>query len=135
MNRLHRFIGAAVVVAAVLFAPGARAEKPKLNPALVSEGRIAYQAHCADCHGQGGRGDGAVCEALQARARNFALETFSKGRKPAEVFETVTVGMDKVMPSFTELTEEQRWGVSYYVLILRASGRNERAAMAAARSE
>ena len=135
MNRLHRFIGASIVTAAVLFASGARAEKPRLNPALVGEGRIAYRAHCVDCHGEAGRGDGAACEALQVRPRNFALETFDKGRKPAEVFATVTAGTGQAMRSFAELTEEERWGVSYYVLILRASGRSERAARDAARSE
>jgi len=135
MSKSHRYVGAAVAVAAVLFTPDAWAAKPKLNPALVGEGKIAYQNRCADCHGPTGRGDGASCERLQARPRNFALETFDKGRKPAEVFETVTAGSGDAMPAFTDLSEQERWAVSYYVLILRASGRNERAATAAARSE
>lgn len=121
----HRSLTMLAAAAALLIATAAWAERPKLSPGLVARGQSAYAVHCAACHGPRGFGDGEACAALETRPRNFAKDEFRNGRQPAEAFATLSNGLAGTdMRSYAGIDEEERWGLSYYVLILRTAGKN-----------
>jgi mono/diheme cytochrome c family protein len=108
---------------AVLLAPAARAgEPPKKTPQLVEKGRASFALNCAACHGAKGEGDGAAAAALNPKPRNFATEPFKNGSGVAQVFETLDKGSPgTAMIAFKHLSEEERWGLAYYVLELKSA--------------
>jgi high-affinity iron transporter len=90
------------------------------SPELIDKGRKSYEMNCAVCHGPGGRGDGPAGLALNPKPRNLAGETFKAGLAPEQVFNTVTNGLKgSNMQGFPSLSEDERWGLAYFVLSLR----------------
>jgi mono/diheme cytochrome c family protein len=110
---------------AVLLAPAARAgEPPKKTPQLLEKGRASFALNCAACHGAKGEGDGAAAAALNPKPRNFATEPFKNGSSVSQVFQTLDKGSPgTAMIAFKHLSEEERWGLSYYVLDLKSAGK------------
>ncbi len=106
-----------VAAAALLFASAARAgAPPKKTPELVEKGKASFQTNCAACHGPDGKGDGIAAAALDPKPHNFA----TKPLKPAQVFDTLQKGVPgTAMVAFTQLPEEERWALSYYVAGIR----------------
>ena len=102
---------------------------PPASPALLARGRGLYvQAKCAECHGETGRGDGPSSAQLKddfgqaIRPTDLARGHFKGGAQVADVFRTMTVGLDGTpMPSFADsMSDEERWAISYHVLSLSA---------------
>jgi high-affinity iron transporter len=95
---------------------------PKQLPFLAS-GRVVYLENCAQCHGEGGKGDGPARESMNPKTpepANFTDSEFMAGLSPFKAFNSVTFGIDKTaMASFAALSEDQRWSVAFYVLALR----------------
>ena len=107
---------AALLVATAAYA----AEPPKKTPQLVAKGKASYEANCASCHGDTGRGDGAAAVALDPKPRNLVSGAYRNGTKPAEVFATLEKGIEgTTMVPFGHLPAEERWALTYYVLDLR----------------
>lgn len=101
-------------------AGGPQFETPWISSeVLVAHGKKVYQNQaCNTCHGDEGRGDGPAGGALNPRPRNFHEdEGWKNGRKPSEVFKTLTEGMG-LMPSYSTLSIGDRWAVAHYVLSL-----------------
>lgn len=77
-------------------------------------GRTVYAANCAQCHGAGGRGDGA--EAAGQTLRDFTEVAPAAAVAPAEIFEAVTTGAGIDGHAFeAELSEDERWAVTAFV--------------------
>lgn len=77
------------------------------QPAAINAGQVIYAQNCAICHGPTGGGTGNVPPLVHGPA-----QTASDG----EVFWYVTRGdINNGMPSWTKLSEEQRWQVIAYV--------------------
>ena len=94
----------------------AAGDAPVLTPQLLEKGKAAYATNCMTCHGDKGEGNGAAAAYLNPKPRNFATGKFKGGSKPGEIFKTITDGMPgSAMPSFSQLKEEDRWGLAYYV--------------------
>jgi high-affinity iron transporter len=92
---------------------------PKSSPELLERGRLAYSASCVVCHGEKGVGDGPAGLMLNPKPRDFTKEPFKQGGSPAELFVSITEGVkDTPMAGWAHLSEEERWGLSYYVLSL-----------------
>lgn len=90
---------------------------PKQTPELLEKGKAAYAVSCLVCHGEKGQGDGPAGVALNPKPRDFTKDPMKQGNKPAEVFVSITEGLkDTLMVGFPQLSEEERWGLSYYVL-------------------
>lgn len=88
------------------------------TPELVSKGKELYQINCVACHGPQGHGDGPAAAAMNPKPRNFTQAVgWKQGRAPAQVFTTLTKGFS-IMPSFSNLSVEDRWALAHYVLSL-----------------
>ena len=115
----------AMSFASVAFAAGA----PKSTPALLEKGKAAFLVNCMPCHGEKGDGEGPAGLALKTAGtppRNFGVDPFKQGEKPADVFKTITAGVAGTpMVGFPQLSEEDRWGMSYHVLALRKAGKKK----------
>src|SRR5690606_27307227 len=117
--------GAAVCATALFLftrAPQEAAPAQVQNPippsgASVQVGRALYQAYCATCHGEGGRGDGAQAASLPYPP--FDLVQHVPLHPDAEVFRMITDGRpDRGMPPWgCALDDEEVW---HLVNFLRA---------------
>jgi mono/diheme cytochrome c family protein len=93
-----------------------------LSPAQapsVESGKAIYAEKCAACHGETGMGDGAQGIQLGVTVPAFGLPEVARPSTPADWFTVVTRGrMDKLMPPFASLDDEQRWDVVSYAMSL-----------------
>ncbi|MDZ4678591.1 MAG: cytochrome c [Oligoflexia bacterium] len=89
----------------------------KATPQLLEKGKASYMINCLTCHGEKGDGNGVAGQYMNPKPRDFAKAKFKKGKKPEQIFNTLTKGMDGTsMASFASLSEEERWAVAHYVL-------------------
>jgi mono/diheme cytochrome c family protein len=107
-----------------------REEKSKANPVQASDeslkkGRALYQRHCAMCHGDRGKGDGAAAR-LHAQRSNRTPKDLTDAKTQAllsdgEIFWKLSVGFKEdgriIMPPFAEEIpkEEDRWKLVNFV--------------------
>jgi mono/diheme cytochrome c family protein len=104
-------------------APAGAAGAPQKTPELLERGRASFERNCSACHGDKGAGDGIAAAALNPRPRNFATERFKNGSRPAQIFETLKKGVPgSAMVPFTNLPEEERWALAYWVAELKGPG-------------
>ena len=93
---------------------------PQPSAKLVESGKDLYQQRCVPCHGASGEGNGPAGMYLSPKPRNFKADPFKKGDEPAHVYEAISEGIgSSAMPSFADLSSEERWGLVYYVLSIR----------------
>jgi mono/diheme cytochrome c family protein len=94
-------------------------EKPWVaNDELVSAGKTLYTSACVTCHGAEGQGNGPAAAGLNPKPRNFtAGEGWKNGRKPSQIFLTLTKGLN-TMPAFGTLSGDDRWALVHYVRTL-----------------
>src|SRR5437660_1470374 len=79
----------------------------------VSAGSRIYATNCSSCHGSHGQGNGAM-PALSQGPTQLASD--------GEVFWFITTGaVDKGMPSWSTLSERQRWELVTYLKSLKSS--------------
>jgi len=94
-------------------------KKPWTAQAVVAaHGKELFMQQCVSCHGEKGEGNGVASTAMTRKPRNFTSgENWLNGRKPSQVFHTLTTGVN-LMPSFGSLPAEDRWSLAQYVLSL-----------------
>jgi mono/diheme cytochrome c family protein len=106
MTRTNRFIKGAVVLATGLWlinsaTPAAHAQDAKQ----------LYEKSCNNCHGPGGKGDGAAAKMLKPPPAD--LGTVLKGKADADIAKIIkeggkALGKSPLMPAFgSKLSEEQ----------------------------
>jgi mono/diheme cytochrome c family protein len=94
--------------------------KQRKNPLPPSEANLfaakpIYREHCANCHGDTGKGDGPDASLHEPAPTDLADATHMQKLTDGEVFYQISVGR-KPMPSFKKrLTEEQRWQLVLFV--------------------
>lgn len=89
---------------------------PKSTPQLIEKGKAAYATNCEMCHGSKGDGNGPAGAAMNPKPRDFS-GPFKNGKKPAEVFKSISEGLaGTAMAGFAHIPEEDRWGIVYHVL-------------------
>ncbi|MCI0341324.1 MAG: ethylbenzene dehydrogenase-related protein [Planctomycetales bacterium] len=101
------------------------------TPDRVRRGREVYlSSGCNACHGDGGRGDGPSAATLKddwglpTRPNDFTRGLYKGGSAPRDVYVRFTTGMTGTpMPSFDNITDEDRWALVHYVKSLEAAGR------------
>jgi high-affinity iron transporter len=95
---------------------------PKAIPAYDGAKGI-YQENCAQCHGTSGGGDGPAAGSMQPKEPKPAIFTdpeLINNLSPFKAFNTTTFGIQGTgMPSFSALSEEQRWEAAFYIFSLR----------------
>jgi len=86
------------------------------SPELIARGNELFHTQCVMCHGPQGHGDGPAAAGLNPKPRNFTApeSQWKNGRKPSQMFETVTKGLGG-MPSFASTPAEDRWALVHYV--------------------
>ena len=85
----------------------------------LAAGKTAYQARCASCHGDAGKGDGRATRFIRPAPADFATEEARDRMTDGEIFYKITEGK-KPMPGMARtLTEEERWQVVHYVRTLQ----------------
>lgn len=92
---------------------------PDKNPSLKT-GKILYANNCSQCHGITGNSDTPIAQGLEPRPANFSEGDLINGLSAFKVYNTVNFGIKGTgMPSFPNLTEEEKWDVAFYALALR----------------
>lgn len=77
------------------------------------EGEVLYGKFCVHCHGATGAGDGKVGGKLPGPppAYNGSLKNLPEGK----IFHTITYGKGTMGSHSSQLTQEERWKLVYYV--------------------
>jgi mono/diheme cytochrome c family protein len=85
----------------------------------VENGKAIFAEKCAGCHGETGMGDGPQGIQLGVTVPAFGLPEIARPAMLAEWYTVVTRGrMDRLMPPFASLTDQQRWDVVAYAMTL-----------------
>lgn len=94
-------------------------QSPTSIPDFARAARI-YQANCARCHGENGRGNGIAAAALDPKPSNFHDRQRMRGIAPVQAFNTIKLGVKGTsMVSYAHLSEEEIWDLAFYVSSLR----------------
>lgn len=85
-------------------------------------GAVIYAEKCAPCHGATGLGDGPQAAQLPVPVAALGLPEVASNASPADWYLTVTLGnMEKFMPPFASLNEQERWDVVAYAQSLSST--------------
>ncbi len=88
---------------------------PFKQPDLQQAARL-YQKLCVSCHGVTGKGDGDKAINMSPPPIDFTDIARYKERTLYGLYNTITHGVaGTAMPAFTQLTEQQRWSLAFYV--------------------
>lgn len=88
----------------------------------IENGKAIYTEKCAACHGERGLGDGQQSKDLPVSVIPIGLSEFSRDATPAQWYATVTQGnLERFMPPFNSLTDQERWDVVSYALTLHTT--------------
>ena len=91
---------------------------PANTPNIVDGAQI-YMEKCAACHGVTGLGDGDKGKELPVTVAPLGLADFARKAKPAAWFMQVTQGnIQRFMPPFASLNEQEKWDVVAFALSL-----------------
>lgn len=108
-----------LVAGLALAAEPNKVKAPKATPELLAAGKKIYEVNCLTCHGEKGDGNGEVGKVLNPKPRDFTKEPMKQGAKPEELFKSITEGVkDTPMVGWAQLSEEDRWAVTHYVLTM-----------------
>ncbi len=85
-------------------------------------GEVIYAEKCAPCHGASGMGDGPQSANLPVSVAALGLPETASKAAPAAWFTVVTQGnLEKFMPPFNSLSDQERWDVISYALTLHTT--------------
>lgn len=96
-----------------------------LHPAQAPDlrnGQALYVEKCLPCHGETGLGDGAQGKQLPVTVAALGLPEVARPAQPARWYTVVSQGnIDRYMPPFESLSEQDRWNVISYALSLHTT--------------
>jgi mono/diheme cytochrome c family protein len=88
----------------------------------VENGKAIFAEKCAGCHGQTGMGDGPQGIQLGVTVPAFGLPEIARPGILSDWYTVVTRGrMDRLMPPFASLTDQERWDVVAYAMTLHTT--------------
>lgn len=77
---------------------------------------VLYANNCASCHGATGGGDGPLAESLDPPPVDFTDPARAKNRSLVGLYDAVTNGIEGTgMAAYSNLDEQQRWSLAFYV--------------------
>ncbi|MDX1444409.1 MAG: cytochrome c/FTR1 family iron permease [Gammaproteobacteria bacterium] len=75
-----------------------------------------YQQQCASCHGANGMGDGPAGAGMDPAPTDFTDTERARARTIYGLYNTIKLGVDGTgMRAYSELSDEQRWALAFYV--------------------
>lgn len=87
-----------------------------------ANGELIFAEKCAPCHGESGLGDGEQGIQLGVTVPAFGLPEIARPASPAQWYTVVTQGnMERFMPPFASLSDQERWDVVAYAMTLHTS--------------
>jgi len=90
------------------------------NLPSIKLGEFLYVNNCSHCHGVKGYGDGNLSHGLTPKPANFQDKDFIENISPFKIFNTTKFGISgTAMPSFPQLSDEDKWNIAFYILTLR----------------
>jgi hypothetical protein len=84
---------------------------------VLKKGREDYMTYCSVCHGVLGDGKTSLTAAYGAKPASYHAQT-TRDLSDGKIFHVITSGKNS-MPSYTELSEDERWGAVHYVRALQ----------------
>jgi mono/diheme cytochrome c family protein len=88
----------------------------------IANGEVIFMEKCAPCHGDTGLGDGEQGKQLPVTVIPIGLPEFAQRSTPARWYAVVTQGnIDRFMPPFVSLSEQERWDVVAYAFTLHTT--------------
>jgi mono/diheme cytochrome c family protein len=101
------------LIVAALFAPGLGAQIVQPAPSFLGDsliGKDSFEAYCASCHGEEGRGNGPVARELKATPRDLTMLTsHNRGVFPRDHVRAVLTGAGRTVAAHGT-TEMPIWG-------------------------
>ncbi len=101
---------------------------PTLGPLFPAEapnienGAAIYAVKCVECHGPAGMGDGDKGKQLPVTVAALGLPQVARAAAPSDWYTMVTRGnIERYMPPFNSLTDQERWDVVAYALTLHTT--------------
>ena len=95
---------------------------PPTSEPNVASGAAIYADRCAACHGPSGLGDGAQSANLPVAPARLGDPSVARSASLVDWYQMVTVGnLDRFMPGFQSLNDQQRWDVAAYALTLSST--------------
>jgi mono/diheme cytochrome c family protein len=89
----------------------------------LDQGKQLFQANCARCHGDAGKGDGTDSVGLANPPKDLTNQEFVAAKSEADFFNTITQGASPDMPAFgDQISEDDRWALAAYVRTLAFAG-------------
>ena len=86
----------------------------------IKQGKSIFETECASCHGITGAGDGAAGVELNPSPTKLNDPEIMHGVSPLQAFNTITLGIEgTAMRAFTELSSEEIWDLSFYIMQLQ----------------
>jgi len=91
------------------------------SPESIEAGKTLYDKQCAGCHGDTGKGDGAMGEELNPKPANLTDADWKHGSSDGEIFTVIRDGVKNtgMKPYARKMTAHQVWDV---VNFLRSIG-------------
>ncbi len=88
-----------------------------VNAKSIAAGQALYQKQCAGCHGDTGKGDGAMGEELTPPPSNLSDADWKHGATDGEIFTVIRDGVKAtgMKPFARKMTTHQLWDVVNYV--------------------
>jgi mono/diheme cytochrome c family protein len=88
----------------------------------VTKGAAIFAEKCAPCHGDAGMGDGPQGKQLPVTVAALAVPATAQKAIPSTWYTTVTQGnLERFMPPFASLSDQERWDVVVYALTLHTT--------------
>lgn len=92
------------------------------NAPDIENGKALYVENCAPCHGDTGLGDGEQGKQLPVTVIPIGLPDYANKAAPEKWYTTVTQGnLDRFMPPFLSLSDQERWNVVSYAFTLHTT--------------
>jgi high-affinity iron transporter len=96
----------------------ALAPQSSIPKTLLPKAKVAalFQSSCGGCHGMSGQGDGSLATSLEPAPTDFTDRHRALNRSVLGLFDAINNGINgTAMPAFAQMTEQQRWSLSFYV--------------------
>ena len=116
VTRLLALTGLATCMIGGVWATGSFSQELPGNP---KNGKLLYEKHCVNCHGEKGTGDGPDTLFLIVLPANF-LSLQSRMKTDEELMKTITYGaaFSPMHGWANRLTESERWDILRYIRFL-----------------
>ncbi len=110
--------------------PGYRSPTPQptlgslypAQPPSPARGMTIYSLKCEPCHGEAGLGNGPFSQQMPVAVPAIGLREISSQSSPSDWYTVISQGsIERGMPPFSSLTEQERWDVLSYVYELSAT--------------